>query len=331
MATHIDAHLHLSCDGDTGLRLLADLDLKLLNIAVPQPDRQKWRARTAVFRRLAEQHPDRFAWVAGFDLPTFDADGQLEADYAERVIAELDADLAAGAVGVKIWKNVGMEVVKPSGQYLMVDDPLYDPIYDYLERSDTTLLLHIGEPRSCWMPLDDPADPHYGYYSQNPQWHMYGRQDMPSHQHIIDARDRMVAGHPRLRIVGAHLASLEYDVDAIAQRLDDFPNFAVDTSARLLDMALQDTAKVRAFVEHYRHRILFGTDIVDDKPWSTLPAADVATKAPRIQARIASELTWYSKDGDMQIRDRTVPGLGLSDELYRDVVGRNAERWYPGL
>jgi predicted TIM-barrel fold metal-dependent hydrolase len=160
---------------------------------------------------------------------------------------------------------------------------------------------------------------------------MYGRQDMPSHQHIIDARDRMVAGHPRLRIVGAHLASLEYDVDAIAQRLDDFPNFAVDTSARLLDMALQDTAKVRAFVEHYRHRILFGTDIVDDKPWSTLPAADVATKAPRIQARIASELTWYSKDGDMQIRDRTVPGLGLSDELYRDVVGRNAERWYPGL
>ena len=331
MTARIDAHLHLSCDGDVGLQLLADLDLKLLNISVPQPDRQKWRARTAVFRSLAAQHPDRFAWVAGFDLPTFDDDGQLEREYAERVIAELDADLAAGAVGVKIWKNVGMELIKPSGQYLMVDDPLYDPIYDYLEKKGTTLVLHIGEPRSCWMPLDDPTDPHYGYYSRNPQWHMYGRTDVPSHRDIIDARDRMVAGHPGLRVIGAHLASLEYDVDAVAQRLEEFPNFAVDTSARLLDLALQDRDKVRAFVERYHERILFGTDIVDDTPWSTLPAADVASKATLTRDRIASELAWYGKEGDMQIRDRTVEGLHLPTDVLDDVLGRNAERWYPGL
>ena len=331
MAAHIDAHLHLSCDGETGLQLLADLDLKLLNISVPQPDRQKWRARAARFRTLAEQHPDRFAWVAGFDLPTWDADGDLEADYADRVIAGLQGDLTAGAVGVKIWKNVGMEVIKPSGEYLMVDDPLYDPIYDYLESQGTTLLLHIGEPRSCWMPLDDPEDPHYGYYTSSPQWHMYGRDDVPSHEDIINARDRMVAGHPQLRVVGAHLASLEYDVDAIAQRLDEFPNFAVDTSARLLDMALQDHDKVKPFVEHYRDRILFGTDLVDDTPWSTLSADEVARKGPATQERIAAELAWYGHEGDMDIRDRTVRGLGLADDVLSDVVCGNAQRWYPGL
>ncbi|MBT6147761.1 MAG: amidohydrolase family protein, partial [Gemmatimonadetes bacterium] len=207
----------------------------------------------------------------------------------------------------------------------------YDPIYDYLETQDTTLLLHIGEPRSCWLPLNDPADPHYGYYSKNPQWHMYGRQDMPSHQEIIDARDRMVAGHPRLRVVGAHLASLEYDVHAIAQRLDEFPNFAVDTSARLLDLALQDTTKVKSFVETYRDRILFGTDIVDDTPWSTLPASEVAAKAPRTRDHIAGELAWYTAGAEVQLRDRTVAGLGLAEDVFQDVVRRNAERWYPGL
>lgn len=331
MAARIDAHLHLSCDGDVGLQLLADLDLKLLNISVPTPDRAGWRARTAVFHQLADQHPERFAWVAGFDLPTWDEDGQLEPGYVERTIAELQRDLAAGAVGVKIWKNVGMEVIKPSGQYLMVDDPIYDPIYDFLEQQNTTLLLHIGEPRSCWLPLDDPADPHYGYYSQNPQWHMYGRNDMPSHQDLIDARDRMVAGHPGLRVIGAHMASLEYDVNAVAQRLDEFPNFAVDTSARLLDLALQDTASVRAFVERYRDRILFGTDIVDSTPWSSLPADDIADKAPRTQTRIANELAWYEQSTDMTIRDRTVRGLGLAPDLLEDIVKNNAERWYPGL
>jgi len=331
MATHIDAHLHLACDGDIGLQLLAGLDLKLLNISVPQPDREKWRARTDVFRTLARQHPNHFAWVAGFDLPTWDADGNLENGYVDRCIAEVDAELAAGAVGVKIWKNVGKEVLKPSGEYLMVDDPLYDPIYEFLAAKGTTLLLHIGEPRSCWLPLDNPEDPHYGYYSQNPQWHMYGRQDMPSHQAIIDARDRMVAGHPQLRVVGAHLASLEYDVDAVAQRLDEFPNFAVDTSARLLDLALQEPAKVRAFVERYRDRILFGTDLVDDTPWSTLATDTVATKGPATQNRIATELAWYGQDGPMQFRDRTISGLGLGSDTLPDLLGRNAERWYPGL
>ena len=53
MAAHIDAHLHLSCDGEAGLQLLVDLDLKLLNISVPTPERERWRARTAVFRSLA--------------------------------------------------------------------------------------------------------------------------------------------------------------------------------------------------------------------------------------------------------------------------------------
>ena len=331
MARHIDAHLHLSCDGETGLQLLADLDLKLLNVSVPQPDREKWRARSAVFRELAQAHPDRFAWIAGFDLPTFQPDGRVEDGYAERVIEGLEADFAAGAVGVKIWKNVGMEVRKPSGEYLMVDDPLYEPIYDYLTQKGTTLLTHIGEPRACWRPLDDPEDPHYGYYSQNPQWHFYGRHDVPSHEQIMAARDRMVAAHPDLRVVGAHLASLEWDVDEVAARFDAYPNFAVDTSARLLDLARQDRDKVRDFFQRYRDRILFGTDIVDSAPWSSLDADEVATKAPRTRQRLAAELAWYGTDDTVELRGKAWRGLGLPADIVADVLRGNAERWYPGL
>jgi hypothetical protein len=331
VAARIDAHLHVACDSPEGLQLLEDFDLKLLNVSVPKPQRDEWRARTAVWQRLAAEHPERFAWIAGFDLPTWDADGRLVDGYAERAIADLEADFATGAVGCKIWKNVGMEVVKPTGEYLMVDDPLYDPIYDWLESRDSTLLLHIGEPRSCWLPLDDPDDPHYGYYSNNPQWHMHGRHDMPSHADLIDARDRMVAGHPSLRVVGAHLGSLEYDVDAIAQRLEEFPNFAVDTSARLFDLARQDAGKVKAFLERYRDRVLFGTDLVDNIPWSQLGPQERRDHEARTRERFAAEHAFYERQEHVTFGDRTVNGLGLSAGICQDLLRNNGQRWYPGL
>src|SRR2546423_1885391 len=83
--------------------------------------------------------------------------------------------------------------------------------------------------------------------------------DLPSHQELIAARDAVAAQHPTLRVVGAHLGSLEYDVDEIARRFDQHPNFVVDISARLTDFALQDTAKVRRFCIQYQERILWGT------------------------------------------------------------------------
>ena len=76
-----------------------------------------------------------------------------------------------------------------------------------------------------------------------------------------------------------------------------------------------DTDINNAFVERYRDRILFGTDIVDDTPWSTLSAVEVAEKAPRTRERIGQELTWYERDGDVTIRDRQTPGLGLPADV----------------
>ena len=64
MAAHIDAHLHLSCDGEAGLQLLVDLDLKLLNISVPTPERERWRDH-----RLARSIPESTRRPAALDRP----------------------------------------------------------------------------------------------------------------------------------------------------------------------------------------------------------------------------------------------------------------------
>ena len=260
----IDAHIHYNGDHQASVKLLDRLGVRPLNICVSRGNHGVWRRQAETWKTLGDQHPKRYAWCTSFDTPRFDDPG-----YADRVIEQLEPDFQAGAVGCKIWKNVGMEIKKPSGEFLMVDDPLFDPIFDYLEQAHTTLIAHLAEPLACWQPLN-PGALHYNYYHTHPEWHMANKPEFPSHGEILGARDRMLDKHPGLRVVGAHLASLEYDVAEIATRLDRYPNLAIDTSARLLDLAAQDTEAVRKLFVDYQDRILFGTDIVQREPVSAM-------------------------------------------------------------
>ena len=319
----IDAHIHVNGDHEECIALLERLDLKLLNVCVAHTG-EEWRVWREACQALAERHPQRYAWCTTFDVPDFSP------DYAERVVAELEQDFAKGAVACKVWKNVGMEIRKPSGEFLMVDDPLFDPIYAYLAHSGRPALMHIGEPLRCWQPLDDDG-PHDSYYRAHPEWHMYTKPEYPSHGQIIDARDRMLARHPHMRVVGAHLGSLEYDVIEIARRLEQYPNFAVDTSARTKDLAVQDPETVRQFLTVYSDRVLFGTDVVARQPLSDLPDAEREAWLARIEAVYRREFAYYETEEAFEVANREVRGLGLPatvlDRLYHD----NAAAWYPGL
>ena len=326
--TKVDAHIHVNGDTEACLSLFERLDVKLFSVCVAH-SRDDWRAERAIYQPLTTVHPERYAWCTTFDLPDFGRISWMR-DYAERVIAELEQDFAAGAIACKVWKNVGMEIREPSGEFLMIDDPLFDPIFDYLARNDIPALMHLGEPLACWQPLDENR-PHYGYYSQHPEWHMYTKPDYPSHQQIIDARDHMLARHPKLRVVGAHLGSLEYDVAEIAKRLDAYPNFAVDTSARMNDLAIQDPETVRQFLTAYAGRVLWGTDTVARDPLSEMPEEERAAKVARFEAVYRREFAYYETEETFTVANREVRGLGLQADVLDKLYHENAAAWYPGV
>jgi predicted TIM-barrel fold metal-dependent hydrolase len=321
----IDAHIHYYGDHPDCLQLLDRLDIKLLNVCVATDNQGQWRSQAEVYQELAATAPSRFAWCTGFDLPRFD-----DRDYVDQVIEGLKRDFAAGAIACKIWKNIGMEVKKPSGEFLLIDDPLFEPIYQYLAKEDVTLLLHIGEPLACWQPLVD-NNPHYRYYRDHPEWHMYNKPDYPSHQTLIDARDRVVANHPKLRVVGAHLGSLEYDVAEVARRLERYPNFAVDTSARLLDLTYQEPQTVRRFFQDYAGRILFGTDIVRQQSFAALPETQRQEWLAFTEERYRTDFAYFETGQIMTIRGREVQGLGMPADVLEKFYLKNAQTWYPGL
>lgn len=302
---------------------LEQLDIKLLNICVAYTDRA-WAKDKENFRSLARDYPRTYAWCTTFDPPDYSV---TDPAYAERVIAGLAEDFRSGAVACKVWKNVGMEAKKPNGEFLMIDDPVFHPIFDFLEKEARPVLMHIAEPLACWKPLDERS-PHYRYYKENPQWHMYGKKSFPSHEQLIAARDRVLEAHPRVRFVGAHLGSLEYDVEEIARRLDRFPNFVVDSSARMVDLMIQESSKVAAFLTRYSDRVLYGSDVVDYRDQSALSEAERQEAIDALVRAYENEIDYLASARKIEYRGHSLNGLTLPDEVARKLLFDNAHEWY---
>lgn len=328
--TLIDAHAHLPADHPDALRLLDELGVQVLNISLGLDAQGAWRSDAMSgeqpYQRLAENGPQRFAWCTAFDPPT-PPDLEKPAAFTERTLERLGRDFAAGAVACKVWKNIGLEVKDRDGRFVMVDSPLLSPIFDFITREDRALILHIGEPRACWQPLD-PASPHYDYYRQHPQWHMHGRAGFPSHAELMVARDRVLERHPRLRVIGAHLGSLEYDIAELETRFRRHKNFWVDTAERLLDLALQPPERVRSFFEAYPERVLYGSDLLFEKAFSSMSETDRQAALQQVRLVLEQEQAYFQTEGSVFVRGRELSGLGLSASTARRLFEDNARSCY---
>ena len=318
----IDAHAHAFVNDPALIALLKRLNLHILNICVVVEhgrgyDEAAQPNRTA--REFLHSTGGRAAWCSTFDPQDFEKPG-----FAERSIQVLNATFAEGAVAVKIWKAIGMDLKKRDGSYLMPDDPVFNPIYADIAAHHRPLFAHLAEPASCWL-APDPASPSYGYYQQHPEWFMFLHPDHPSQQTILAARDRLLANNPRLRVVGCHLGSMEIDVDEIARHFDRYPNFAGDTAGRVPYLMMQSPEKVRAFLTKYQDRVLYGTD-------NGLSAGDDhARTLLRWEQGYLREWRYFATDEWVEYHGKKYRGLALPQPILRKLYHDNAVRWVPGI
>jgi hypothetical protein len=254
-------------------------------------------------------------------------------DWLPKVKAQLAADAAQGAKAVKIWKNVGMSERDSSGKLIFLDNPAFSPVADEVQKLGLTLIGHQAEPYNCWLPLEQMStDNDREYFKEHPQYHMYLHPEMPSYEDQIRARDNFVAAHPGLRFVGAHLGSLEYDVDRIAAFLDRFPNANVDMAARMSQLQYQsvrDYDKVRNFIVKYQDRLLYGTDL-------TINPGDLGSDGKGADFRREAHDFWtrdwrYLATGESQHVDvikADVKGLALPRAVIDKIYYSNARRQF---
>lgn len=321
----IDLHAHVFDDIPYLVEMLRRTNTRIVNISNRGTEGHV-ETMHGIAAELQARYPDRIAFASTFDLT-----GVHEPNFAARTIAALDRTFEAGAVMTKIWKEIGLELKTPSGEFLMPDDPIFDPIYAHLANRGKPLLAHLAEPLDAWLPLN-PQSVHYGYYSQNPEWHLYGREEFPTHAALIAARDRIMEKHPDLVVIGAHLGSLEHDVDEIARRLERYPNFHVEVAARTRDLTRHPTEKVRQFFLKYPDRILYGVDAVF-RPFRTGPVTDAEriAFADELEQRYRQDYAFYAGRDSLEYGGRKVEPLRLPRDVLEKFYSGNALRIVPGL
>lgn len=318
-----DVHVHIFSESDDFMEQAIKENFKVVSVALDASNEMAPLRRQFDFcLHQKKLHPAAVEVATAFSMEGWD-----DADWLTRNLAWLDSSINNGAIAVKIWKNIGMSYRDKDGTLIMIDNPRFDPIFKMLADRKVPVIGHLGEPKNCWLPLEEmTTNNDSSYFSQHPQYHMYRHPDFPFYEDQIAARDRMLEKNPDLIFMGAHLGSLEWDVDELAKRLDRFPNMSVDMAARMGQLFYQthfDREKVRAFFIKYQDRLLYATDM----------GAGESTQ----QAELWKEMhdTWY-RDWRYFVTDATLTsnlvdesfnGLKLPRQVVDKIYYLNAKRW----
>jgi len=316
----IDTHVHIRYAGKEFLQKAVQDNFRVITIAVDKYDLTMQRD----FMKLQKNNfPDETGYVTSFPMQDWD-----EPDWQEKTIAVLKKEFEQGAIGVKVWKNIGMVFKDKNGQFVMINNPKFDPVITFIESQGKTLIGHLGEPKDCWLPLQQMVSAgNRSYYKNNPQYHMFQHPDYPSYDDQISARDQMLEKHPNLRFVGAHLASIEWSPEELSKRLDKYPNMGVDLAGRLDDLQYLDQKSVRKLFLQYQNRIMYATDLsiqADSNP-------DALTK--RMHEVWVRDWKYLATNEQVTIpgTELSLPGLGLPHAVLEKIYHKNAEKWFPEL
>jgi predicted TIM-barrel fold metal-dependent hydrolase len=204
------------------------------------------------------RYPGRFAQLMNLDWRGIDSPGwdESQADELERAVEQ-------GCAGLKIFKDLGLEVRDKTGGLIRVDDRRLDKVFERAGRLDVPVLIHTADPVWFWRPLNE-RNFFRGLLEGGYEHWLYYRTGVPSSEELLGERDNLLARHRGTRFVAAHLASLAEDPLAFEETLASHPNLFADISARLPMMARTVRRKElwADILSSYPHRILFGTDLI---------------------------------------------------------------------
>eukprot|EP01006_Ploeotia_vitrea_P056708 TRINITY_DN68120_c1_g7_i2.p1 TRINITY_DN68120_c1_g7~~TRINITY_DN68120_c1_g7_i2.p1 ORF type:complete len:304 (+),score=17.75 TRINITY_DN68120_c1_g7_i2:218-1129(+) len=264
-------------------------------------------------------------------IASFDQKDWANPKWVDNVLESLKHAFANGALGVKTWKDIGMEFTW-EGEYIMTDNKRFDPIYDYIERENKTLVCHCGEPKNCWLPIEEmTTNNDKEYFKGHPQYHMHDKPEVPHYDEQLKARDNVLDKHPGVRFMGCHLGTLEWDVDVLGKWLDAHPKACVDFAHRMPHLEVQaqkDADKVSSFLKRYQKQLAYGTDIqihphftVEEtsklmadawhNDWEFLATSNKTMSVPEVTGEFrAMELDWATLE---------------------QIYSKTALAWFPGI
>jgi predicted TIM-barrel fold metal-dependent hydrolase len=209
-----------------------------------------------------------------------------------------------------------LQIKDSKGQRIPTNDPRYDPIWEKCAELHIPVLIHTGEPRQFFDPID----------KNNERWlelkQFPGRARPPSQyppwKTIMDEQYDLFASHPRTTFIAAHLSWHGGDLAELGRLLDHHPNMNVDIAAVLAELGRQPRF-ARAWFVKYQDRILFGKDITN------------SFSEYHVYFRVLETDDEYFDYYRRRHAFWKMYGMALPDEVLKKVYYKNALRIIPGI
>jgi predicted TIM-barrel fold metal-dependent hydrolase len=306
----IDIHNHQNVNAGNVDRLLTEMDDLNLRVMVNLSGGSGDRLAQNVEFIRSSPHKDRFRLFANVSFNGVGTPG-----WADTAARELEDAIAHGAIGLKIFKGLGLSDRKADGSRLRIDDPELDRIWQVCAKLNVPVLIHTADPAQFFEAID----------FTNERWlelalfprRQYPSDKFPSFETLAAERDRMFARNPRTRYIAAHFGWHGNDLARAARMLDAMPNVYFEVGAVLYEFGRQPRGS-REFFTKYQDRVLFGKDAYQPSEYPYYFRVFETT----------DEYFDYYRDYHAFWK---LYGMGLPDPVLRKLYYQNALKVAPGL
>ena len=259
---------------------------------------------------IKKNAPERLGVFVNLNWENIDSDTFLENNI--KILRDAKKD---GAIGLKVYKSLGLTDKDLNGNRIAVNDPRIDPIWEECGKLGFPVLIHSADPASFWKPKDKNNE-RWLELKQKPN--RYRNPELfPSFESIIAEQHNVFEKHPKTIFINAHLGWMGNDLDRLSSHLDKYPNVVTEIGAVLAELGRQPKRARKFFIDH-QDKILFGKDAYNQQEYYTYF---------RVLETEDEYFDYYRKRHAFW----KMYGLGLPDSILKKVYYKNALRILPSI
>ena len=220
-----------------------------------------------------------------------------------------------GATGLKIYKNLGLNLKDGKGKRVKVDDDRLQFIWEKCAELNLPVLIHSGEPIAFFQNIDKNNE-RWLHAKQRPS-SFRPSDKYPPFETVMNEQYNMFKNNPKTIFINAHMGWYGNNLSKLDQQLTNLPNVYVEFGAVINELGRQPVSARKFFIKH-QDRILFGKDNYNKEEYY-LYFQVLETSDEYIEYFRKRHGLWK------------LYGLNLPDSVLKKVYHQNALKIFPSI
>lgn len=265
---------------------------------------------TSSIKNVKENFPKRFGVFFNINFNRID-----DEDFKGNTTLLINDAVKQGAIGLKVYKNLGLNLRDSKGKRVPVDDERLSFIWEECAKLNIPVLIHSGEPKAFFDPIDK-FNERWLHAREKPNSFRSSDQ-YPPFEKVMLEQYNLFRKHPKTMFINAHFGWYANDLNKLSKILDELKNVNVEFGAVINELGRQPRAAKNFFIK-YQDRILFGKDIYKKDEYYIYF---------RVLETSDEYIQYYRKRHGLW----RLYGMGLPDVVLKKIYHENALKMFPSI